>query len=91
MFEDEFLYEKCEQYLSSLDVSENSLTQLDSEIGDFKEMRYLNCAKNKWVHLLTYQLTNLFNLLIKSGEPVRFAGLMRSACIIFHVVRDVVP
>lgn len=47
IFEDEFLYEKCEQQLASLDVSGNNITRLDAEIGDFVKLRYLNCTKNR--------------------------------------------
>ena len=48
LFEDEFLFEKCEKYLIELNVSNNELKSLDLEIGDFLHLRTLNCSNNRY-------------------------------------------
>ena len=47
LFEDEFLYEKCEKYLLELNVSQNNLKFLDAEVGDFVNLKFLDCSKNR--------------------------------------------
>ena len=47
LFEDEFLHEKCEKYLVALNVAGNNLKSLDVEIGDFANLKSLDCSKNK--------------------------------------------
>ena len=47
LFEDEFLHENCEKYLVELNVSENNLKSLDSEISDFIHLKTLDCSRNK--------------------------------------------
>jgi len=48
-FEDEFLYEKCVQFLVAIDLSDNSLKYIDSEIGDFERIKRLDLSKNRQV------------------------------------------
>ena len=47
IFEDEFLYEKCERFLVGLDLSANNLKFLDKELGDFGQLKTLDCSKNR--------------------------------------------
>ena len=53
LFEDEFLYEKCENHLVELNVSDNNLKSLDFEIGDFPSLKILDCSKNRSVFYST--------------------------------------
>lgn len=60
LFEDEFLYEKCEKYLVGLDVSNNNLKSLDAEIGDFLFLKTLDCSKNRFDLLVILSFVKFF-------------------------------